>query len=545
MRKLKFMIVAAGLLATTCILHSCKKEEVKGLKNEPKTDISSTSKIIPQDYEGEVILGAHLQNPYTITNMMAAATAIQQQGYTTLLPNQISVTHYYVKFSPSDSNQYEELSADTNLKLYDYPLDYEIIQAGNRYHNPSLPSATPTYQYAAVKTNFVFPQGITYEILAELYIPEEDSRINDDVPEHNVYLNKLLDKAYVLTGNFSDTLDAPSTTAKVTAPKFNPGGKIEIFDTRLGRNIGLEGVEMRARRWFTTYTAQTNFNGDYRMGGRFERDCNYSLHFTQPHFSVREHYFGLTAWIDGPKKGGDWNLVISNGYNRFVGHIFRGSFRYHYKFIDGLQRPYRPSAARTIFLAKDGSKSWSGVNYGVFPILKIARFDATRGGIEFSSDEVFSTTCHELAHTSHIVKMNSGVIQFIQVSSQLQESWPVAVEWWLTKLEYKITRSVPDYGDWNYLVAVQFPNSGGYQEWSKPTNDDDYTSLYINLFDNINESTLYAGRPNDQVQGYTFSFIEANILKHVYGLSSLSAKLKTLKPAGVTDPQIDLLLSAY
>lgn len=475
--------------------------------------------------------------------MVAAATAIQQQGYTTLLPGQISTTHYYVKFSPSDTNQYEQLCADTGLKLYDYPLDYEINQAGNRYHDPSLPATTPTYQYAAVKTNFVFPQGINYQILAELYIPEEDSRINDETPEHDTYLNKLLDKAYVLTGNYSDTLDAPPTNAKTTASKFNPGGKIQIFDTRLNTNIGLEGVEMRARRWFTTYTATPNFNGDYRMGGRFERDCNYSLHFTAPHFSVREHTFGLTAWIDGPKQKGDWNMTISNGYNRFVGHIFRGAFRYHYQFIDGLQRPFRPGGNRTLFLAKDASKSWSGVNYGIFPILKIARNKS--GGGEYSSDEIFSTTCHELAHTSHIVKMNSGIIQYGQVSNQLQESWPVAVEWWLTKLEYKITRGVTNYGDWNYYVPVQYPNSVAYQNWDKSSDGNEYTNIYINLFDDVNDNSLYWGRPVDNVKGYTFSFIETNILKHVYGLSSLSTKLKSFKPSGVTDPQIDLLLSYY
>ncbi|MDI9318957.1 MAG: hypothetical protein QM530_00645 [Phycisphaerales bacterium] len=521
-------------------IFSCKKENVV-IENKGDTKSQNIAKIIPQDSEGDLVLGAQLQNPYTVANMVAAATAIQQQGYTYLLPNQISATHYYVKFSPSDSAQYEQLSADSNLKVYDYPLDYEITQAGNRYHDPSLPASTPTYQYAAVKTNYVFPQNITHQVLAEMYIPEEDSRINDEIPEQETFLNKLLDRAYVQTGNFSDTLGATSSTAKVTRAKYNPGGKIEIFDTRLGRNIGLEGVEMRARRWFTTYSATTDFNGNYRMSGRFERDCNYSLWFTTLRFSVREHFFGSTTWIDGPKKGGDWNYVISGGYLRFVGHIFRGAFRYHYSFIDGLQRPFRPSGNRTLFLAKNGTRDWSGVNYGIFPILKIAR-NSSSG--EYASDEIFSTTCHELAHTSHIVKMNAGLIQYLQVSSQLQESWPVAVEWWLTKLEYKTTRSVANYGDWNYTVTVQHPNNQAYQYWSKATHSHDYTNLYINLYDNVNDFFLF-GSTKDRVQGYTFANIEANILKHVYGISSLSTRLKAFKPSGVTDGQIDTLLAAY
>jgi len=35
------------------------------------------------------------------------------------------------------------------------------------------------------------------------------------------------------------------------------------------------------------------------------------------------------------------------------------------------------------------------------------------------------------------------------------------------------------------------------------------------------------------------------MLKHIYGLSSLAEQLKANKPAGVTDEQIDLLISQY
>lgn len=177
----KFSIL---MFAAFSSIYACKKDTTSVATKSNPTNELVNAKMIPQDYEGEIVLGAQKQNPYTVENMVAAATALQQQSYTTLLPNQISTTHYYVKFSPADSNQYEQLCTDTGLKLYDYPLDYEISQAGNRYHDPSLPPSTPTFQYDAVKTNFVFPQGIAYQILAELYIPEEDSRINDETPEH-------------------------------------------------------------------------------------------------------------------------------------------------------------------------------------------------------------------------------------------------------------------------------------------------------------------------------------------------------------------------
>lgn len=51
--------------------------------------------------------------------------------------------------------------------------------------------------------------------------------------------------------------------------------------------------------------------------------------------------------------------------------------------------------------------------------------------------------------------------------------------------------------------------------------------------------------PLDIVTGYTFSQIETVIIPYSYGLSSLSTQLKSNKPAGVTDLQIDNLLEAY
>ena len=56
---------------------------------------------------------------------------------------------------------------------------------------------------------------------------------------------------------------------------------------------------------------------------------------------------------------------------------------------------------------------------------------------------------------------------------------------------------------------------------------------------------LFFDTPNDQVNGYTLPIIEQKMLKHSYGLWSIGVQLKNNKPAGVTDAQIDLLLSSY
>ncbi|MFM6975592.1 MAG: hypothetical protein ACKOW2_01930 [Sphingobacteriaceae bacterium] len=531
----RFRAITAFIMALT--LFSCHKTDdtfsTSKLNNLSKTGSLETNSFTSR--EGELVLGKKLNNPYTVANMQAAAKALSRVGLTRLKPEDIRATHYYVKFMPADSTQFEALDADRSLTLYPYPLDFEIVQSGNHYRDPATPRGGYAYQYAAVKADYAFSPRIPYEIIAKLYIPEEDARLKD---QEN-YLDRLLDQAYIQTGNFQDTIKADK--GKTQKKSYYPGGKIQIFDTRLNQLIGLEGVDMRARRWFTTYHARPDFGGNYRMGDTFKRPCNYSLWFSQHDFTVKPHLVDLTAWINGPKILGDWNYDILSGYDRFIGHIFRGAYRYSYGFIDGLERPYNLQSPRIWYIGVDADMGSSGNNYLLVPVLRISRYQDEN--IEYDSDEIFSTTCHETAHTSHARHMALVALSYFTVSFWLQESWATGVEWWITKLEYKNTRGIPNYGDWSYLVPVQDPNYRGYQEWTH-SYDWKYTNIYINLIDNYNEKMLF-GTVDDNVKGYTLAYIESNMLRHIFTLKTLKKQLKAHKPNGVTDADIDKLLIYY
>jgi hypothetical protein len=313
----------------------------------------------------------------------------------------------------------------------------------------------------------------------------------------------------------------------------------------------MEGIVVHARRWFEVKLAVTDVNGNYQMSSSYNRPANYSAWFANNTFSVREHVFGLTAWINGPKQTGNWDFDINDGYDRFVGHIYRAAYRYNFKDIGGLQRPSIAFATgrRQIYVAKDESGDAQGINWAVLPIIKIWRF-ADDAGTEFQSDEIFSTTCHESAHTSHALRMNGGLIQYAQVSRQLQESWCIAIEWFLSNIEYT-NRGVNNYGRFDYfpINPPGFPNSYGFQFWNNTLGNRN-TSLYIDIVDNHNQLGINyifrgTGTIDDQVQDYTLPFIENNLLRHIYGLASLTNELKANRPASVSDAQIDLLLSNF
>lgn len=255
-------------------------------------------------------------------------------------------------------------------------------------------------------------------------------------------MDALLDQAYIQTGNFEDTVKYDVTD---DYKRFRPGGRIRLFDKRLNQLIGFEGVRVEARRWFTVHTARPNYEGYYRMSHGFDRACNYSAWFATGSFSVHEKLYGLTNWINGPKKTGDWNYEILGLYDRFAGHVFRGAYRYFHKDISGLKRPDVWNGARTFYHAVN-KRNEAGVNWIFLPVIQVWRYN--NDGLEYFSDEIFSTTCHETAHQTHFKNMNAA-IQYWQVSRQIQESWAIGVEWFLTHKEYA-ERGIPNYGQHDY-----------------------------------------------------------------------------------------------
>ncbi|GAB4093481.1 hypothetical protein [Flaviaesturariibacter terrae] len=86
----------------------------------------------------------------------------------------ISVTHLYVRFKPANADQFTILEETEDLELQDYPMDYEVVQDGDYYQDSTLTTEEFGWLYTVVPASYSFPANIQYQVLDQLYLPEDD-----------------------------------------------------------------------------------------------------------------------------------------------------------------------------------------------------------------------------------------------------------------------------------------------------------------------------------------------------------------------------------
>ena len=98
-----------------------------------------------------IVLGSHLEDPYSVDNMTKALSSL----YPTKADRVVETTHLYVRFLPETDAELEQLE-ELGLELLDHPVDYQIIRAGDYYHDHAVPEGNITWEYAVVENGFSF-----------------------------------------------------------------------------------------------------------------------------------------------------------------------------------------------------------------------------------------------------------------------------------------------------------------------------------------------------------------------------------------------------
>lgn len=298
-------------------ISSCKKNDVY---NE-RFDISKTTATSFQNKNRSIrpiILGEQKENPFSLENMTIALDTLRKivdedsnSAFKVKAVDEIELkaTDIYVRFLPKDSLEYKQLKSDTTLILFDFPLDYEIVQNGDFYKDTTV-NTQFTWYYATVKPGYQPPSDIEYEVIEELFIPENSEYYSEEPVESSDaqyvksesettddnILKALYAISFKLTGNEKDlTTNDDNATTNINAtsnssirkvrienctrytikflwwtkswvscdPYYYPNGYIKV-NTPYG-NVGLKGVKVRMWRWFIAAETRTNANGYYLL----------------------------------------------------------------------------------------------------------------------------------------------------------------------------------------------------------------------------------------------------------------------------------------
>lgn len=269
---------------SSCTHDFLSSEENSVNEEEMETKSGSTNM---EPVSGIIVLGERMTNPYSIEIMQEAADSLLPEGAATL-----AVTDLYVRFLPADSVELSYLLDEEGLELFDYPMDYEILQEGEYYHDPSIPENEITWQYTTVKPDYVFPD-IQYEIIEYCHVPLDLplTRSGNDIDAEQ--LEKI---AYEIAGVDSLWEDTPTVRASAEYPS----GRFRVKDTKTSSYVPIKGVKVRVHNFIKWATAYTDENGDYVINKKYRTNVHYAMVF--------KNSKGFKIW-------GNWAIIAAANHN--------------------------------------------------------------------------------------------------------------------------------------------------------------------------------------------------------------------------------------
>lgn len=534
-----------AMLSITASLFSCNREYEDFDQN--------TQNLKPTE------LGKQLPNAFTPSNMQEAFSKLlgTTNGRSTSFPVEIRTTHFYARFLPSTEEQLLQLQTDTTITLFNVPLDYEIVSEGDYYQDPSLPEGAIPYQYTVVPVDYVFPDGITFEKLSDLYLPDVDRELNDAraadtlftldeaLENKNMFLDLLEGQAKELAGQENPTI-TNNEGGRIQGlfsrkPHWRAYAKLEVWNTETNAYEGVRNGEIILRRdIFSWIERRTDTNGVCDFGSPYRWDAKYILKFKTRNFTVKE------GWLN--------TADVETGQHR--NHTFERKFGgsgtwqsnkdWFYATIHNAAEVYYNGICQKYGLTRPNNKGIKALmeddrsNHVKYRDILGSEIHLTnsKGGTLKTTKGVWATVIHELTHAGHS-RFEEGIFGADDYGNNdndngkriLKESWAMCIE----------VIVISDlFDDEDYEGELM-------QNRLRSNMNNGYTALMIDIHDNTNQRVEHNGNTNyvnDNVTGYSLYQIE-RALDESRSLTTFQARLKSLYVNSTEDTELDELFPFY
>lgn len=530
MRKFFLSVVAVVIMFATFATVSCQKDDGIEFREQSALTLlplDSIEHIIPPgpivSVVDDMALVRKLENPYSVVNMRLAydgmSDVFEDVG---LEEDDITTTHFYVKFKPDNEEELQLLKQRyLDYDIYEYPLDYEVSGRVS-YHDPSLPDTVPTYQYMSIDSlawnTIARPENVDFEVLERLYIPDEDLDIDisacttrSGTLSYEEAIELLVNESMRLTGNLEDEeIDGNGTMG--SNDKWYPSGRITAYDDIVDGQVPLQGVKVRVRRWFTTRNTYTDADGYFQFDKGFKKKVKYSIVWEGYDWDLRDGYVGQAHYC-GPEQKGAWNLEIANDTYKSVRYaaMHRAVYRMFNGNTYGLSRPVEHLKI-SYFHGENEDNYMSGGRYynrwcdiNVQSDIWIFR-DVNHTAMKVH--EIIGVLFHELGHSAHCSIDHNA---YEDADRNLKESWADFVAYYLTLKEYQ------DMGfsrGFQQQYTLENDTSNIIYLWDEPDDinrqyyaireSNYYLPIFIDLYDSNNQLDMYRLEPdyNESVEVY-------------------------------------------
>ena len=494
-------------------------------------------------------------DPYSIENMSKAmrkqilaksAADSQEVEQLTLEPN-----YLHVRFLAEGKRGVAELKAyDTSLVLFKHPLDYKRIPKPVIYKDPTLPDSIIP-MFATVPVDYKF--GPTkYDVVKELFLIEpldddcEDDDCSDDVDStmavralakkaaeksNGTLLEKLNDmgislrdvewESLSMTGNLDDRLgktkirsdEGPVLAWSLFGGGRKLGGHLTFEDDLLGVQP-LVGVRVTGGYSYYWREAHTDNNGYFKIPEKWTFSIDYEANFDADDFLLEDGHsgYGEDLEIEHNNYKSDWKETFTGDKAKWC-VVWTAAYQYWYGDNFGLKRPRQNTATNwsldievyykndkdyKSLVSKDaligcnaGNSVGQYANLGIFENICILAYRR-------SSQDIFGTTVHEVAHSSHYWNMKTT-----------NAALPQAAEFALLDTDYRETYA---RGIQNYFIKERYNNDSlDYRVHSGGKDKYTYTDLVEDLYDNDNSSRcdkISDEKKRDKVSGFPITSIE-------------------------------------
>lgn len=420
----KLMVNVFCLFSVLGATTSCTDESV----GESTDDLGSVEKgsVDKETFGNTIILGKKLNNPYSLKNMQAAYDSLcRASGVVTRSVDMLQPTHLYVRFLPKDSTDINRLDRE-KLDLFCYPLDYDVEQWGDYYHDPSIPEDQPTWQYTRVPVGYDFP-NVQYEILDTCYIPDDEDEVETRLAGNAFSLGELEDAAYEHSGN-GDMLVKDELRSKHS---YSPSGKFTVYNDVTGKYEGVSGIAVRMGKFLKWFHVYTDRDGYYFTKATFRTDPHYWIYFdNKKDFKIGSWSVFANARLCamGKHSNKGYSHAFEKGSDMWAHCLVNNATYYMYENFES----YIPSDMRLWVLDNSGKGSAAMLGHNTASKLKVKAVmgaalglgagavdqlipaltalapDIIVGAEGRNSFSLYECTCHELSHSMHFKKVGKN-----------------------------------------------------------------------------------------------------------------------------------------